>query len=43
MKKGFEEALGIKFEESELTNEELNLSKKLERNKYSTNKWNCIR
>jgi len=43
MKKGFESAMGLEFEISELSKEELELAKKLERNKYSTDKWNCVR
>ena len=43
MKKGFEKALNIEFEASELTGNELGLAKKLERNKYSSEKWNCRR
>ena len=43
MKRGFEKALGIEFEESELTREELKLATKLERNKYSTKEWNFLR
>jgi len=40
MKKGFEKTLNMEFEDSKLTKEELKLAKKLESNKYSTNKWN---
>lgn len=43
MIKGFEKALNIEFEEGELTRNELEIAKKLERNKYSTDKWNYIR
>ncbi len=43
MIKGFEKALDIEFEESGLTEEELELAKKLERNKYSSRKWNYLR
>lgn len=40
MKKGFEKELGIEFVEDKLKRGELCLAKKLERNKYSTDKWN---
>ena len=43
MVQGFEKELKIDFEISKLSKEELELSKKLERNKYSTDKWNCVR
>jgi lipoyl(octanoyl) transferase len=43
MRKGFEKALGIEFEESELTEKEKELAKKLERNKYSKDVWNLRR
>ncbi|MEA2037217.1 MAG: biotin/lipoate A/B protein ligase family protein [Nanoarchaeota archaeon] len=43
MIEGFEEALDIEFEESELTEEELEMAKKLEKNKYSQDKWNYTR
>ncbi len=39
MKKGFEKE-GSEFKESALTEKEFYLAKKLERNKYSTDKWN---
>jgi len=40
MKKGFEEELKIDFVGDKLTEKEIELAKKLERNKYSTDKWN---
>ncbi|MBU0628552.1 MAG: lipoate--protein ligase family protein [Nanoarchaeota archaeon] len=40
---GFEKELGIKFEASELIKEELKSAEELEKNKYSTDKWNYIR
>jgi len=43
MKKGFEKELKAEFEESELSSEEKEMAEELERNKYSTDKWNCIR
>jgi len=43
MKKGFEAELGIEFTEDGLNEEEKKLAENLERNKYSTNKWNCVR
>ena len=43
MKKGFEKALGIEFEESELTEEEKELALELESNKYSKEVWNLRR
>jgi len=43
MRKGFEKALGIEFEESELTEEEKELAVELESNKYSKDVWNLRR
>ena len=40
MKKGFEQASDIEFEESALTKEEFKLANKLEKEKYSTKEWN---
>jgi lipoate-protein ligase A len=41
--KGFEKSIGIEFEESILTGEELSNAKELERNKYSSKGWNYLR
>ena len=38
--KGFENALGIKFIEGNLTDYELNLTKRLEKEKFATREWN---
>jgi len=43
MIEGFEKALDIEFEESELSEEEIKSAKKLERNKYSARTWNYLR
>ena len=43
MKKGFEEALGIEFEDSQLSKEEMRLAGKLCKEKYSAKKWNFYR
>jgi lipoate-protein ligase A len=43
VKKGFEKALNIEFIEDGLSSEEKELVKELERNKYSTDKWNLVR
>lgn len=40
MKNGFEGALGIEFEESELSEDEKKLAEKLYREKYSKEEWN---
>ena len=40
MKKGFEKELNIEFIDSELTREEKQLAQKLNKEKYSTDKWN---
>jgi len=40
MKNGFKETLNIKFQESELTKEEKILAEKLNKEKYSKDKWN---
>ena len=42
MIKGFSKALGVDFEEGELTREELELAEKLVREKYSLDKWNFM-
>ncbi|MFW6024704.1 MAG: lipoate--protein ligase family protein [Candidatus Woesearchaeota archaeon] len=39
IKKGFEEVFNINFIESELTEDEISLAKKLEKEKYSTKEW----
>lgn len=41
--KGFKESLGIEFEESELTKEELELTEIVKNKKYSTYEWNFKR
>ena len=43
MRKGFEKALEIEFQESELTQEERKLAEKLNKTKYNTKKWNFSR
>ncbi len=43
IKKGFESALKIGFQESELTKEERKLAERLNKEKYSTDKWNLMR
>lgn len=43
MIKGFEKALDIEFEESELSREEIKLAEKLEKEKYSSKNWNYMR
>ena len=43
MKKGFEKSLKIEFIEDKLSEKELKLAEKLERNKYSNKNWNYIR
>jgi lipoate-protein ligase A len=42
MKKGFEQELNIKFKDSKLTQEEKTLAKKLDKEKYSQDKWNLL-
>jgi lipoate-protein ligase A len=43
MKKGFEKSLKIEFIEDKLSEKELKLAEKLERNKYSNKNWNYLR
>jgi lipoate-protein ligase A len=43
IKRGFQKALNAKFEKSSLSKDEHKAAIDLERNKYSSNKWNYLR
>jgi lipoate---protein ligase len=43
IRKGFEDVFNVEFEESELTEYELQIAEKLFREKYSQNEWNYLR